>query len=35
MPYAVLAAQGQGELQLGQVIANGTRYSRVLEASLG
>jgi hypothetical protein len=24
MPYAVLAAQGQGELQLGQAIANGT-----------
>jgi hypothetical protein len=35
MHYAVLAAEDQGELQLGHVIANGTRYSRVLEASLG
>ena len=35
MSYALRAAQGQCELQLGQVIAYGTCYSRVLEASLG
>jgi hypothetical protein len=32
--YALRAAQGQGELQLGQVIAKEKFYSMVLEASL-